>query len=143
MSGAETLWAWYRGQAGRPWEMPAWSCFELLVSGQRAAGLMPRFSAAYGERRSPDGKPESDAAWASRLLLRQIARGLAAYRRLERPVAGAACLFRDPDGRPVHVGLYMPDGRMAHVNTTTATTLASIGPGTDYHAALEGFYVPA
>lgn len=31
---------------------------------------------------------------------------------------------------------------MAHVNTTTATTLAEIGPGTDYYQAIGGFYVP-
>lgn len=138
----KALWAWYHGEAGRPWLMPDWSCFELVVAGQRAEGLLPGFQATYGERRSPDGKPETDEAWAARLLVRQLARGLRCHRRLDRPVAGAACLFRDPDGRPFHVGLYMPDGRMAHVNTTTATTLADIGPGTEYHAMLDGFYVP-
>ena len=113
-----------------------------MVAGQLAAGIHPVFRATYGERRSPGGTPESDESWAARLLVRQLATGLRSFSQIKKPVPGAGVLFRDPDGRPIHVGVYMPDGRMAHVNTTTATTLASIGAGSDYHGALSGFYLP-
>lgn len=129
------LWDWFNGVVGRGWELRVWDCFCLLVDGQRAAGLSPHWCPAYH-----DG--EAGARGAQRAFVREIAAGLRHYRRIDQAAPGAAALFRV--GKvPIHVGLVMRPGLMAHVNIETATTLAEYGPGTDYHAAFEGYYVPA
>lgn len=124
------LWVWYNGVAGRAYQLGVWDCFQLLLDGQAAIDLGRAFEPAYRK----GGDPE-------RTFLRNFTRGFAAFEKTETAVPGAAVLFRL--GRvPIHVGLVMGQGLMAHANTTTATTLAQYGPGTDYHTLFAGFYVP-
>lgn len=127
------LWAWCNTVLGRPYELQIWDCFQLLLEGQAEAGWERAFEPAY--REDPNADP-------GRTMLRNFARGFRRFRQIETPELGAAALFRD-EGVPVHVGMWMAPGIMIHVNTKTATTLAEIGPGTDYHFSLAGFYVPA
>ncbi len=128
----DRLWAWFNEVVGRPYELQTWDCFQLLLEGQSVAGWHRAFEPSYSD---------SPAATAEKTLLRNFKRGFQTFQRIEEPQLGAAVLFR-VERVPVHVGIWMAPNLMAHVNTTTATTLAEIGPGTDYHFNLEGFYVP-
>ncbi len=129
----ERLWAWCNEVLGRPYEKQTWDCFQLLLEGQSVAGWHRAFEPTYRE--------QSEEA-PGKTMLRNFSRGFRRFKEIEEPQLGAAVLFRD-ERVPIHVGLWMAPNTMIHVNTTTATTLAEIGPGTDYHFNLAGFYVPA
>lgn len=127
------LWAWCNSVLGRPYALQSWDCFQLLLDGQAKVGWHRAFEPEY--RSDPNADP-------GRTMIRNFARGFRTFKEVDAPQLGAAVLFRD-EGVPVHVGLWVAPHTMIHVNTTTATTLAEIGPGTDYHFNLAGFYVPA
>ncbi|MEO1187727.1 MAG: hypothetical protein AAFW60_01545 [Pseudomonadota bacterium] len=128
------LWAWYNSVAGRPWQLRTWDCFQLLLDGQATIGLGRAFEPTYRKGASTPGG-------AARALSRNFVRGFSNFTRVD-PQPGAAVLFRERRV-PVHVGLYLGANRMAHVNVHTATTIAEIGPRSDYFFSLDGFYVPA
>lgn len=128
----DALWAWCNGVLGRPYEKQDWDCFQLLLDGQSVAGWHRAFEPTYRSH---------TAEQPGMTMLRNFSRGFRKFKEIEVPQLGAAVLFR-VDQVPVHVGLWMAPNLMVHVNTTTATTLAEFGPGTDYHFNLAGFYVP-
>jgi cell wall-associated NlpC family hydrolase len=62
-------------------------------------------------------------------------------RRLETPVPGAAILF-NIQGRPLHVGHYLGNGRFLHVDRKTPTCIEDLS-SPQWKKRIEGFYVPA